>query len=459
MNSDWHEASLKLIKDPNNFNLWQELVYHAEFQNKKLIGKTLDQDQIEILRRTYQTFLSRYPLLSKYWSSFARWEFLLGNKTASIGLFCEGLRYVSHDVEYWISYLNFELDCISDDLNTILRLFEEARFKIGYSYYSSEFYGLYLSFLKTFATPTNGFEDKLVTLMRQIVEIPIYNNSHIFNELIEFVSPGRLTHKKLACLLPESQLKEIKDQTCNNLGRISKLLINSFQDVFSVTQFEIHQIFNYERQLGKYLQFGPQPMSSADVEVWLSYFDYVEQNYPFIYTQQLYERAMSISTKEHELVVRYFDFLMSFGEINSARSLLERILTTECNFNSTGCFLRLIDLEINFGNVERARDLILSCLEVNERCPLSVYEKLIEIEALRNCSDDGIYLCELTKEIMNATRSAEPLFNLKKYAIANEVLLLFLSEFVKDGGKHQRLFKLLNLVDSRDFWNLYRSLQ
>lgn len=457
MNSDWQDVSKKVLRSPHDFTLWQLLIHTSETQLSQISESSLQHSQHQLLRESYRALLLKYPLFSKYWSAFAIWEYRLGFRDEAAIVFLEGMRFVSYDVQYWLEFLNFKLETITDSTEEMLYLFEEARSKIGFTYYSSEFYSLYISFLKRYATTENGYEKKMIILLRQIIEIPLYNASYFFKLMLELISARSITYNKLRMLIPEPNLRELKVQTKNDLSKISRKLEKIFTDSFVVTQYESYQIFGFERRLGKYLQFRPEPISCGDIELWSFYLLFIEQKYPFAYVQQLYERVILVSAYYSDFVIQYFDLLLREQQINNARSLMEKVLSLHSTLQSFRCLIRLIDLEISVNRIHRCRDLIIAYLEVNEDAPLELYEKMIQIEVSIDNGDNGKILCELMAAILAKTKSCRILMNLKFFTIADDILSRFFSEFTNDGGKYYKLGKQIKIEECEYFKELYRS--
>lgn len=458
MEHEWQDLSKGLLKAPFEFSLWQKLIHDAETQNKRTLDEILGYSQIDMLRHTYRAFLTKFPLFSKYWSTLAKWELKFGSRDRASKVFLEGMKFVSFDIDYWISYLSFKVESVTNDTKEVLKLFEEARYKIGYSYYSSGFYALYFSFLKCYATKENRYMDKYAILLRQVIELPIYNNLIFYKELLEYISEPNVTNSKLQLLIPDCQLKELKKQEKNSLPAISKKIEGYLSDIFSISQYDSHQIYQFETQVGKHFQFNLVELSREEIQVWKLYLDYVQQNYPFSLLQQLYERLLLSSATSSEIAIRYSDLLVLLNRKSQARSVLERSSTFSSTRQKFESLIRLVDLEISQNNLNRAKDLIVNYLEVNQEVPLEIYEKLVQLESLASPHDDGTYLCKLTSEIVVKTHSSQFLIGLKNYRIEPIVLFNFLSLFVSKEGKFYNIGKQLNLEKCLSFWILYDNL-
>lgn len=456
VNADWHSVSLNLLKQPYDLELWQKFIHHAEHYNGSILDKTASDAQVHLLRVSYEAFLLRFPLLSKYWSAYAEWEFKLGHIQRANAVYSKGIAYVGHDVNYWIDFLRFKLRVIGDNTNELLELFEEARFKIGFNYYASDFYLLYLSFLRTYSTVDNGYDKKSVWLFRSITEIPLYNYSTLYKEFFRMISPKSLTFDILLCLLPESQEKQWKAQSKNNLVSISKKLEKVFTDAYVVLQYESFQIFSFEKSLIPILHYSSDILSTNEIEIWVRYLDFAEQKYPFLFMYQLYEKCLISTAKYTKLVEKFSDYLLLKGKFNLCRQVLKRFVFINHNRNNIELLLRLVDIELYLGRYFKARDIVVKYLEINDNAPNRVYLKLIEIESLLHYGD-GDYLCALTFQIITHTKSLEFIDFLLTSRVSDELLMKLirlLREKDNDLGSRVEKIALVNEVRLQKIYRL-----
>lgn len=449
LNPNWHSVSLELLKQPYNFELWQTFIHLAEHQKGSILDKTATDAQVHILRVTYEAFLLRFPLLSKYWSAYAEWEFKLGNIQNANSVYLKGIAYVGYDVNYWIDFLSFKLRVIGEDTNELLELFEEARFKIGFNYHASDYYLLYISFLRSYATADNGYVKKAIWLFRSITEIPLYNYSTLYRDFFQIIGPESLTFDTLRCLLPESQEKQWKSQSKNNLKTISKRLEKIFTDSYTVLQYKSFQIYSFEKNIISYLHYSTDILSSNEIENWIRYLDFAEQNYPTSFVCQLYEKSLISTAKYTRIALKYADYLIVKGKTNSCRQVLRRLTFINHNRNNIEFLIRLIDLELYLGNYFKARDTVVKYLEINDNAPQQVYLKLIEIESLLHYGD-GDYVCGLAFQMIVHTNSLEFINFLFTSRVPDELLInLFRLLHERDNDLSPKIMRMQLVNESR----------
>lgn len=451
VNPQWHSTSLELLKSPHDFSLWQKLVHFAENPQIKL-NKTSDDAQVDILRASYDAILQKYPFLTKYWSAYANWEYRMGHNDIATAVFERAMRFLDSDVDMWTAFLTFKLETITDNVPEIFTLFENARLKIGYHFHSADFYALYISFLKCYATKENNFGKKYVILLRNAIEIPLYGYSSIFKEFFDIISPLNLTNETLACLIPELQLKSFRNQNQSNLKMSSSKLKKCFTDLYITTQAKSLQLFEYEKTLSKTPYFGIKPLSQGDLAIWDAYLTFVELAYPSIYVSQVYERCLIITANYSKFVIRFADYLITNKKPLAAKTVLKKFTSLNPNQNNIHCFLRLIDLEIYQGNHLKARDMLVSYLACNKNVPIPVLEKLLNVESLFSV-DDEKYLLTLVADFIKRTHSTHFFRVIAQYKLSDSSLIAFYELFLETNKTTiDTADQDIDLLECDDFW-------
>ncbi|WPK24251.1 hypothetical protein PUMCH_001518 [Australozyma saopauloensis] len=442
--NDWQGVSLALLKDPHNFKLWQQFVYTVEHQNGTRLDVTSSEAQKTLLRQVYESFLRKYPYICKYWISFAGWERKLDGVDRAEAVFQQGLRFLSLDLHYWVAYLNFLVETISSNVEEVADLFERAREKIGFNYYAYEFYSLYIEFLKTYHTSENKFLDKLALLFRLTMEIPLYDYSSLYKELILFVQPQKQSLSHLTSFLGEANLKTMRKECNNNNNLILQKLNKIITDAYIVVQSQSFEIYAFEKEIPSPVSYTPERLLAATRELWHRYLSFAEYNFPFSYVAQLFDRCVYLTSDYTEFYESYVDYLIKFDKLSLAKSVLNTGCASVSSIGGTVLLLRLVDLEIYEGNVIRARDLLASFIAHNKSTPLCIYDKLLEVEALLSRNDEQ-HLCLLAKELIKATKSTTYFRKIAQFDISNKTLAEFFLLFISDPQE-------LKLEESKSFW-------
>lgn len=419
--NDWQAVSLKLLKEPHNFDLWQQFIYAAEYPDGRAVDITSSDLKKSQLRQSYESFLRKYPLLSKYWTAYANWEQKLDNISLADEIFSRGLRYVRLDLHYWLVYLRFKIETISDNVAQVAELFEDAREAVGYHYYSFELYSLYISFLKTYSTVENQYDNRLGLLLRLTMEIPMYDYAGLFREIMAYIQPKNQSFKHLDSFLGQAVLKTIKKDCNNNSNLILKRVTKLVSDAYVVSQFKSYEMYTFEKNIASPISYTPTKLSAQERGTWHQYLVYVEHNFPSEYVIQLYQRCTYLTSSYCEFYEMFVDFLVFSQKYNLARKYLQQGVSVVSNHGNTTLLLRLIDLEIYCGKICRARDLIVSYILANKNVPVRIFDKLLEVETYIN-GDSEEHLCHLTKEVIKATKSTTYFRKIRDFSVSQKKL-------------------------------------
>lgn len=420
-NTEWLNASQKLLADPNSFLAWEDLVTAAENNKGRGITKLSSETEIELFDISYHGLLSKYPFLELYWVRYAETHFTLGNTRKAEEIFKRGVSRAPASLELWIRYLRFRVETIGDDLNGVLSLFEHARLKIGYHFHGHEFYKLYLAFLEDYSSQDAKFKKKFFVLLRIIIEIPLYHYDFFFRKFFSLFNEQNLSPEVLHYLIPKKEEANFAGQ---DLRSISVKLKKIFTEVYITTQYKVYELYQFERTLTR-PYFHVTYLSNQELKTWRNYLNFVELNYPYNYTILCYERCLIATANYPIFRLRYSNYLICNKKLEQAKQLLYNTLTY---MTDDKIFVKLVSLELTTGHFLKARDLVVSFIASNYNVPLSIYQKLLGIEALFS-SNDPHYLITILRQLIQKTRLAW-IFKFSIYmSLPNDLLSDLFNEF------------------------------
>lgn len=431
-NDEWNRVSLELLKDPHNFSLWEQLIQTAH-QASSVTKKNEDSEEVKLIRISYESLLNKYPRLFKYWEKYADFEHKLGRFVECELIYLKALKLNNYySIELWNAYLTFKINSISDNVLEVLSIFERARSKIGYHYYSDEFYSLYLNFLSNYSKFDNDvhkFGQKYLVLLRIVIEIPLYNYKVFQKQFLKFLSLD-VTFKQLPYIIPEKDLNNLKKNNNNNLKLIIVKLKKIFTDVFITTQYKSYQLFKFEKFFVKNY-WDPDYLPVNLLAQWDNYLTFLELNN---YSKQqiivTYERCLIILSNYSKFWIRYANYFINNSQFLMAKSVLTRSLKFVSNNDKI--LIKLIHLDVYLGNYLAARDILISLLKSSNKVPLSIYETLISIEFFTNGNNQE-YLLQLFKQLIADTNNDFFFRVLTYYIIDNESLIFdFLKSYLSN---------------------------
>lgn len=402
MESKWSKTSTKLLSDPDNLSLWEQLIKDAEYNNKLGINKSSSVEAVDLLHVTYNKFLDKYPLLFGYWIRYAEWEFKLGNTLKAELIYEKSLQHLSYSIEIWVSYLNFKINTINNNILEVLSLFEKARRHIGNHFHGYEFYVLYLQFLQDYETADPPkFKSRYYVLYRIIIEIPLYHYEHFFKSFMDIITELALLEKeKFRAILP--YLIPTKD-----LNRYSKLepksvavsLKKIFVDIFITTQYKVYELYAFEKEFTRQY-YDVKLLLIQQQDKWDLYIDFLKLKYPQEIVMLNIERCLIVTSSYPRFWIKYANYFISSRQFLQAIEVLSRGYSFNNHYK---LLIKLIDVHITLEQYTKAKDLLVAYITNNVSIPIPIYEKLIAVERLTN--DDETYLISLFKEIILETNN------------------------------------------------------
>ncbi|RCK62420.1 U1 small nuclear ribonucleoprotein component PRP42 [Candida viswanathii] len=378
INPQWNKISTELIQDPNNIELWKRLIHASETTDthNKPLTKSSSTAQLTLLRTSYESFLRKFPHEATYWTKYALWEFHLGRTSQAIAVFERGVACLPWCIDLWMAYLKFRKETVSNDVDSVLGLFERARKHVGFHFYAREFYEMYLGFLECYATAENGFERKTWVLVRLVLEVPLFDYGVFYKKWFDLIEKlagdEELARKKLGYVIPEWKGTE---------GRIEKKVFaelkKRFTDAYISTQFHTYELYNFEKRLVT----KNQAMSAQDMLAWMSYIEYLEvKQYPRKFIELVYYRWMYKEPSNEEIWMKLADFYIFHDLFNQARKALSDAL--KFVNNDYKVLIKLVDLEIYLKNYQRGVNLLVGYLQFNANAPLPIQEKVMQVKKL-----------------------------------------------------------------------------
>ncbi|CAH2353720.1 hypothetical protein CLIB1423_12S01442 [[Candida] railenensis] len=447
--SDWSKLSEELVSEPDNFQKWEQLIQLAErgssssssisnWRKEKNINKLFSEGDLEIMRLTYGSLLSRFPLLHQYWLNFAEWEFRLGNTVRANDIYLEAISQLPYSIEVWTSYVRFKVVTTVDNLEDVIRTFEKGRECIGLHFYAHEFYELYLSFLREHSSSDKDMAQKYYVLLRIVIEIPMYHFGKFFNQFINIIEKS----DEVAQFIPRRERHDLK--LVGSGKNVTSKLKKIFTDSYITTQHKVYQLYQYEKNINR-PYFHVTYLSESELTNWDQYLDFLEINhFPLELIKLTYERCLVATALYPKFWIRYANYFIANGKkIENAKQILVRGIS--CVQQTDYLLkLKLCDLEIFQGQFIKARDIVLTNLRLQ---PTSIphMTKLVQIERLMNPGDDE-YLLQLIEKLTLLDGGD---------LLIREVLLYDID--LSSSDKVVNFFKRLqdNFASSFNYWDTY----
>lgn len=276
---------------------------------------------------------------------------------------------------------------LSGDTEALLRLFEIARRRIGFNYFSFEFYDLYLQFLSTYATHLNDYLNKRVVLIRLLQELPIYDMASAHKELLKFINSPELTNDHLSHFMHDVPSKKSKSARKHHKARAAEDVMKFFLNSYIVNQFRSHELYHFEQQIIQLINTRGAVSTLEHTKVWQRYLAFAELAYESAFVIQLYDRCIGSNAASEATLLHYVDYLFSIGMTNKARAATKYYMTCYSIHLTDQILLHLINIELRLNNVRRAKDMAIKLIALNDTINEAIIQKLFEIEHLEHTID------------------------------------------------------------------------
>ncbi|CDK26976.1 unnamed protein product [Kuraishia capsulata CBS 1993] len=386
----WRELLAAVTEDPSDFAKWEKLIELAEGLGNGIQLSSSQKDK-QLLRSTYENFLVQFPLCEQYWINFAEWCFRLKLTGDATDVYERALKIMPGSVLLWTSYVRF-LKLTDLDIDDLRAQFEKARLAIGFHFHSHEFYDEYLQFLKE-----NDMTREYHYLLRVLIEIPLYHYSKYFEEYTRLIETSDMRTIKY---IISSEDLAAQNLTWPDINRDTKrfkelrvVLRKRFIDVYITTQFNVYQLWQFEKRLSSFF-FTPVELKRSEIDAWDAYLEYLENtNLKKGHTKDAvisrindsiievaYERCLIVTALYPQFWVKYSDYHLNHNRIDKAIDVLKRgtYLNPITNLKMRS---RLIDLEVLNNHPEAAKEIAVEWVSLLPNS-IEVFLKLLSVESI-----------------------------------------------------------------------------
>ncbi|VEU20117.1 DEKNAAC100984 [Brettanomyces naardenensis] len=382
----------------DDFDSWQKLVSLTENLPTKddRYPVKISQGSPDTLKRllfiVYENLLTNFPFCEQYWCNYASWKYKLGDTAQEVTeIYLKALKFLPKSLIIWKNYIHFTLDT-SPSPETILDTLEQARINIGHHFYSNVIFDPYLDFLRS-----SGRSKEYHLLLRRIIELPLYHYCKYFQEFLRLLEKADI--ESIKYFISDEDLKTYFKGTSwgdllssDSLRDLKMRLKKQFTDVFIATQYQVYQIWPYERSLKKQFHQPGKLLSRGELNTWNSYLVYLEaatlrdkdqkSSIGKATLRTVYERCLIRTSDYTYFWLKCSNWRLNMNQLEEAKQVLLKGIycTRDSGFRLR---LRLIDLDILSGNLEDAVDLAVEGIQSSPNS-LEMTIKLIEMENLKD---------------------------------------------------------------------------
>ncbi|KAH7132422.1 hypothetical protein B0J11DRAFT_600954 [Dendryphion nanum] len=296
-----------VIDNEDEFQPWEILVGRvAELEGG--LHRNSSPDAIELLRKVYDAFLSKFPLFFGYWKKYADYEFAIGGTEAAEMVYERGVACNPTSVDLWVHFCQFRMNTCHD--NVIVReLFKRAADFVCLDYQSHPFWDKYIEFEERLGETGN----LTAIYKRAALEVSWTHQSYYdklrvaigSRPLEELVEQDVLASIQSAIRLEHPELAELDFDRC-----VRHKIDEHFYPAFGAAQRGAASCYEYEKNI-KRAYFHVAKLDEAELQNWRDYLSFQERQGDYRRTAFLYERCLVTCALYEEFWLRYARWMFS----------------------------------------------------------------------------------------------------------------------------------------------------
>ncbi|KAM4017533.1 pre-mRNA-processing factor 39-like [Anomaloglossus baeobatrachus] len=348
------------VNKPNDFNAWGKLIAFAEKEKN-----------LESCRKSYDAFLTCFPLSHIFWKKYADLEQNHGNTEEAEKIFIRAVKANPLNVTLWTSYILFLLKNVNENLPNsaegIRRVFNEAIELCGMEYYSDDLWNLYIDH----EVKHNNFREAM-QLLNRILKIPTQRYQVHFERLkllITSHSPVELLSlEELSVMCSKVQVENdqvaVEDSPLEEVAvslsesdvqKIRQLMLYTMEQTHLLNKVQVQERYAFEENI-KRLYFVPLPLNVKQLQNWKKYLMFEMSRGQHDRIVVLFERCLMPCVMYEEFWLMYTQY-MEGQSVEAARTVFERACRTHLPLKFT-LHLQWAFFEEKHGELDSARAIL-----------------------------------------------------------------------------------------------------
>ncbi|SCU93808.1 LAFA_0F18316g1_1 [Lachancea sp. 'fantastica'] len=351
--------SLNVSQSPMALSHWENLLNYL-LEKASPVCKNINQQLLELIRQTYDSFFAYFPLLENYSVDRALLEYKIGNVRAMHTVFTSALqRHNNSSLLLWIEYLKLCNEVVINK-KQLFRKYELAESYIGLHFYSGEFWELYLEQIKLRCVG----HQRYLAVLRKVLEVPAYSYSKFFGLWMRAVDDIKDV-KQLTLMAPEQELnRKVKirirgrERKGPQLQEGKKALRKFTKELYMVTQHRALEIYNlFESNIKTHYYCSAETLiEKSEISAWWRYLDYCDQNGIDQLTHLNFQRAL-LPLAHYEMIwLKYAAWLIqNYQDFITAKNVLS--LGLQLSHRKSKILDRLCGLLVKLGKQDELQML------------------------------------------------------------------------------------------------------
>ncbi|SCU87009.1 LAME_0D08416g1_1 [Lachancea meyersii CBS 8951] len=287
--------SLNVSQSPLALGNWVDLLNYL-LEKAHPLNKRINPQLLELIRHTYGSLFTYFPLLENYSVDCALLEYKLGNVKEMHAVFTAALqRHNNSSLLLWLEYLKLCNEVVTNH-KQLFRKYELAESHVGLHFYSGEFWELYLEQIKLRCTGHRRY----LAVLRKVLEVPAYSYSKFFALWLHAIDEIKDV-KQLTLMAPELEIhRKIKvrvrgrERKGPQLQEGKKALRKFTKELYMVTQHRVLEIYNlFEINIKTHFYCSAETLiEKSEITAWSRYLDFSVENGVDELTHLNFQRAL-----------------------------------------------------------------------------------------------------------------------------------------------------------------------
>ncbi|SCU85272.1 LADA_0D06590g1_1 [Lachancea dasiensis] len=358
------QLSLNVSKSPLALSHWEELLNYL-LERASPLKKLINSHLLELIRDTYKSLFTYFPLLENYSIDYALLEYKLGNIKEMHMAFVSALqRHNNGSLLLWLEYLKLCNEVVINH-KQLFRKYELAESCIGLHFYSGEFWEMYLDQLRLRCVDKRRY----LVVLRKVLELPIYSYSKFYAQWLNIIDETTDV-RQLTMMVSEADIDRKMKIKIRGRGRKGPQLqegkthLRKFtKELYMVVQYRVLEIYNlFESNIKTHYYCSAETLiEKGEISAWWRYLEYSINNGFDKLTHLNFQRAL-LPLAHYEMIwIKYAMWLMQqFEDFVSAKSVLA--LGLQLSHKKTkiiellcGCLIKLGDYDQLFSIFNQAQ--------------------------------------------------------------------------------------------------------
>lgn len=330
---EWVKAREEVNNSPNDIVAWDSLIKLTE---NFLLIKPLNNNFKDLIHRTFDELLSRFPLFFGYWKKYVSVEYQINGLESSISILSRSLDSFPNSLDLWLDYVSILItnNNLEDENNVtkIRGIFEIGLENVGYQFLSHPFWDKYLEFENGLKIYSNAYDKnlKLLKIYLRAIVVPLH-------QYLKYLKAFALVRSNFNSQQLVAADPELSTYISNSAPTFQKLKVTDqkaivdryYNAIFTKTASDVAARWKYE-SVFKPNFFNLVQLDVNSLKLYEDYLNFEEKNGNKQQIVTLYERVLIPAAFYEKFWIKYIKWLTKHNSENKdkIKAIYERAINT-----------------------------------------------------------------------------------------------------------------------------------